>query len=272
MQMREVSIDKWENLELHDLCSMFPEMGEDDFDSLLDSMKNNGFLSTDPIVLIWVEENEDDGEWLILDGQNRFYAAKQSKVSPIFVQYKGEDPLGFVVARNMDRRHLNTGQKAAIAVQIAEMGEGIKQADAAKRAGVGKASLRRFKFIQERDPKLAAKVASGDVPMEKARAQVKKIGDMEQAMYDKQNLPTNSEEDVNHQLEVLGGDKSKYKLGDKRKAKLDRLTKTEITIHAKFVVLSDPDKENYPDQLAKALAALEKGGLAEVEVINEGDE
>jgi len=271
MQMREVSIDKWENLGLHNLCSMFPEMGEDDFDSLLESMKNNGFLSTDPIVLIWVEEEDsDDGEWLILDGQNRFYAAKQSKKSPIFVQYKGDDPLGFVVARNMDRRHLNTGQKAAIAVQIAEMGAGIKQKDAAKRAGVGEASLRRFKFIQERDPKLADKVASGEMPMEKARAQVKKIGDMEQAMYEKQELGEPPLKVAMEDAAILN--EPKYKLGDKRKAKLAKLTKVEVTIHAKFQVMYDPDKTEYPDQLAKAISTLEKGGLAEVEVINEGDE
>jgi len=263
MQMREVSITNWENLELHDLCSMFPEMGEEDFDSLLDSMKNNGFLSTDPIVLIW---NDDEDEWLILDGQNRFLAASQAKKTPTFVQYKGDDPLGFVIARNMDRRHLNTGQKAAIAVQIAAMG--TLQADAAKQAGVGEASLRRFKFIQERDPKLADKVASGEVKMEKAR---KRIHEMEQ------NMPQN---DMKSQVEVLGDEgghfimptgELKYKLGDKRKDKLAKMTKVEVTIHAKFQVIFDPDKTEYPDQLAKAIAALEKGGLAEVEVINEGD-
>ena len=272
MQMREVSISKWENLELHSLCSMFPEMGEDDFDSLLDSMKNNGFLSTDPIVLIWVEDDDEKmlegGDWLILDGQNRFLAASQSGKTPTFVQYKGDDPLGFVVARNMDRRHLNTGQKAAIAVQIAEMG--TLQADAAKQAGVGEASLRRFKFIQERNPKLADKVASGEMPMEKARAAVKRIGNMEGAMHENQN----SEENVMEHLDAVGStpSDSKYKLGDKKRKKEDRLTKTEVTIHARFVVLSDPDKEDYPDQLAKALKALERGGLAQVEVINEGDE
>ena len=63
-----------------------------------------------------------------------------------------------------------------------------------------------------------------------------------------------------------------YKLGDKKRAKIAKLTKVEVTIHAKFQVMYDPDKQEYPDQLAKAIAALEKGGLAEVEVINEGDE
>ena len=106
MQMREVGITQWENLELHEFCSMFPEMGEKDFDSLLESMKMNGFLSTDPIVLIWEDSkiDDDEGDWLILDGQNRHLAASQAKVTPTFVQYKGDDPLGFVMARNFDRR------------------------------------------------------------------------------------------------------------------------------------------------------------------------
>ena len=166
---------------------------------------------------------------------------------------KGDDLLGFVMARNMDRRHLNTGQKAAIAAKISDMNKNVKQADAAKSLGVGEASLRRFKFIQERDPKLAEKVASGETKIEAARRQIK---EREQAMPDEIEEPKTSG----------------YKLGDKRKEKLAKLTKVEVTVHAKFQVMYDPDKQEYADQLAKAIAALEKGGLAEVEVINEGDE
>jgi len=88
MQMREVSINNWENMELHPLCSLFPEMGEKDFDSLLESMKSNGFLSTDPIVVVFDDEED---EWLVLDGQNRKIAARQTNVTPTFVQFKGED-------------------------------------------------------------------------------------------------------------------------------------------------------------------------------------
>ena len=267
MTLRKVDIKNHNNLKLHPFCSMFPEMGEEDFDNLLESMKENGFLDSDPIIVIL----SDKEKWLILDGQNRHIAASQAKVTPSFMQYNGDDPLGFVMARNMDRRHLNTGQKAAIAVSIVDTGKGIKQKDAAKKAGIGEASLRRFKFIQERDPKLAEKVAAGDVKMEKAR---KSIKDKEKAMHENQDFPQNSEEDVKNQLKMLGSDVDdpKYKLGDKKRMKEAKLTKVEVIIHAKFQVVYDPKKDDYPDQLANAIAALEKGGLADVEVISEGDE
>ena len=253
MSLRKVNIKEHNDLKLHTFCSMFPEMGEEDFDNLLESMKVNGFLKSDPII-VWLAE---DDEWQILDGQNRHMAASQAKVEPEFMQYNGDDPLSFVIARNMDRRHLNTGQKAAIALMIIDAGKGIKQKDAAKKAGIGEASLRRFKFIQERDPKLAKKVASGEVKIEKARKEIKKKEKSEAERFN-------------------SGEESEYKLGDKKRAKQSmkesKLIKTEITIHAKFMVMHDPKKDNYPDQLAAAISALEKGGLAEVEVINEGDE
>ncbi|MCK5609679.1 ParB N-terminal domain-containing protein [Candidatus Pacearchaeota archaeon] len=260
MSLRKVDIKNHKKLKLHSFCSMFPEMSEEDFDGLLESMKENGFLDSDPIIVIL----DDKEKWLILDGQNRYIAANQTKVTPSFMQYNGDDPLGFVIARNMDRRHLNTGQKAAIAVSIVDAGKGIKQKDAAKKAGIGEASLRRFKFIQERDPKLAEKVADGSIKMEKAR---KSIKDKEKAMHENQEA-----EDIMPELEKIHAAAEPYKLGDKKRAKEAKFTKVEVTIHAKFQVMYDPKKDDYPDQLAKAIAALEKGGLAEVEVISEGDE
>jgi len=261
MSLRKVEIKNHKKLKLHPFCSMFPEMSEEDFDSLLESMNENGFLDSDPIIVI----QNDKNKWLILDGQNRYMAAGQAKVTPTFMQYNDDDPLGFVIARNLDRRHLNTGQKAAIAVSIVDASKGIKQADAAKKAGIGEASLRRFKFIQERDPKLAEKVAKGEVKMEVARKEVKENEEPK-------TLVEHDYAETEARVLANATEEPKYKLGDKRKAKLAKFTKTEITIHAKFQVMHDPDKDDYPDQLAKAIAALEKGGLADVEVINEGDE
>lgn len=249
MQPRQVNITNWDNLELHPLCTMFPEMGEKDFDALLESMRTQGFSEYDPITLIFDDENDD---WLILDGQNRFYAAKQTNVTPHFVQYKGDDPLAFVTARNLDRRHLTTGQKAAIAASIADLGAGIKQADAAKQLGIGEASLRRYKFIEKHDPKLAKEVADGKTAMEEARQRIK-------------NMESNMKRPEEKKNEG-------YKLGDKRREKLAKLTNTEVTIHASFVLSFDPEKTDYATALEKAMAALEKGGLNDVEVINEGDE
>lgn len=181
-------IKDWESLHKHELCSIFPEMNDDDYSALVKSMTTNGFLQSDPIVLIntidkseepdW--ENEFDPTYQILDGQNRFNAALDADVKPIFVEYQGDDPTAFVTARNFDRRHLTTGQKAAIASALAGLANGqnsteglMSQAEAAKVAQVGEASLRRFKMVERNDPELAEKVKSGEVGLEEARTIVK---------------------------------------------------------------------------------------------------
>ena len=172
--------DAWQALPFHKLSTIFPEANEDDYNALCDSIRAHGFLESDPIVLI--RDTDSDYEFSILDGRNRYNACTDTKVRPSFVEYVGEDPIGFVTARNMDRRHLSTGQKAAVAAKLATLGMGqnktseddVTQKEAAKRVGVGEATLRRYKAIEEHDPALAEEVAKGAVTLEDARKAVNK--------------------------------------------------------------------------------------------------
>ena len=144
-------------------------------------MKHHGFLESDPIVLIDMTPDDPDSTWQILDGRNRLIAAGDSSVQPSFVYYDGDDPVGFVTSKNLDRRHLTTGQKAAVAAELASLDSGqnagedsITQAEAAEKVGVGEATIRRYKFVEKHDPELAAQVKAGEVPLETARAAIKK--------------------------------------------------------------------------------------------------
>lgn len=170
----------WHDLQIHELCNLFPAMQDEDYSGLVASMRDHGFLSTDPIVLIESDPPKED-LWLILDGRNRHLAAMDAKVEPEFMVYNGENPIGFVTSRNLDRRHLTTGQKAAVAAELAILLNGqnpedgqVTQMEAAERVGVGEATLRRYKFVEKHDPELAAEVKAGKVPLEKARSTVKK--------------------------------------------------------------------------------------------------
>lgn len=170
----------WENLGLHSLCTLFPQMQDEEYDGLVASMQDHGFLKSDPIVLIDVTPEMPDAVYEILDGRNRHLAAMDSGVTPEFMEYNGDDPISFVTSRNLDRRHLLTGQKAAIASELAKLVSGqnavngeMTQAEAAEQVGVGEVSIRRYKYVEKHDPELAHKVKMGEIPLEKARAEIK---------------------------------------------------------------------------------------------------
>lgn len=174
-------IKDWHKLPLHPLCVLFPEADEADYSNLVESMKTHGFLESDPIILIEEDEDDPDSGWAVLDGRNRLIAAGDAKVKPIFTHYIGDNPVGFVTSKNLDRRHLTTGQKAAVAADLANLRTGkhrnaevMTQAEAAEKVGIGEATVRRYKFVEKHDPELAAQVKSGDILLERARSIVKK--------------------------------------------------------------------------------------------------
>jgi hypothetical protein len=45
-------------------------------------------------------------EGKVLDGRNRDLACTNAQVTPTYVEYEGDDPLGYVLRTNLTRRHL----------------------------------------------------------------------------------------------------------------------------------------------------------------------
>lgn len=85
-------------------------MHEVDLTSLAQSIGENGLL--EPIVLY-------DGK--ILDGRNRYVACKRVNIEPTFIVYTGKmDPIDYVIAKNLERRHLTPAQKAESALKTLE--------------------------------------------------------------------------------------------------------------------------------------------------------
>ena len=102
--------------DLHDLCKLFPPMPEDQFNSLIDSIRDHGLLT--PIMLY---------EGKILDGRHRYKACINLGVEPLFEIYEGEDALGYVIALNLSRRHLDDSQRALIAGRLSNLKRGSNQ-------------------------------------------------------------------------------------------------------------------------------------------------
>lgn len=95
----------------HEFAAIFPMMDTEDRKRLSESIQINGVM--EPVILF---------EGKTLDGRNRLELAHEQGIEPPVMQYedlpqdqRGSGPLEFVIARNLDRRHLSAGQRATIA-------------------------------------------------------------------------------------------------------------------------------------------------------------
>lgn len=105
----------------HEYADIFPWIEGPAFKDLVDDVRRNGVL--EPIVFL-------DGA--ILDGRNRYMAAREAGVEYPRVEYTGSDPLGFVISQNLKRRHLTESQRAMVASKLAKLPIGRPPENTAK--------------------------------------------------------------------------------------------------------------------------------------------
>lgn len=159
----------------HEYCTLFPEMEPSAFAELKADIKKNGVL--EPIVFL---------HDAILDGRNRYLAARELGIEYPRVEFTGEDALAFVLAKNLSRRHLTDRQRADVAARLAKLERGrpseenppiggITVAEAAKMMDVPVKAVERSKVIQEKGaPELQAAYQAGEVS-QSAAAEVAKL-------------------------------------------------------------------------------------------------
>jgi protein gp37/ParB-like chromosome segregation protein Spo0J len=96
---------------VHPVADLFPLMSDDELERLAEDIKLNGLL--EPIVL------NHDGSVLI-DGRNRYRACVMANVQPetkrLGAHYSEEEIVRHVVSRNIKRRHMDAGQRAALGI------------------------------------------------------------------------------------------------------------------------------------------------------------
>lgn len=96
----------------HEMANIFPLMTGEEFNELKRDIAENGLREP-----IWLHT---DGK--ILDGRNRHRACIESGIAPIFRTWDGKGSLvSFVLSLNLHRRHLTSGQRAMVAVDILPM-------------------------------------------------------------------------------------------------------------------------------------------------------
>lgn len=107
-------------LDFHEYANLFPtivrlsEKGQpifveenEEWRDFVADIRING--QQEPIVLY---------EGKILDGRNRYLACLELGLKPKTTEYKGDDPLAYVLSTNLHRRHLTKSQRAVLALDL----------------------------------------------------------------------------------------------------------------------------------------------------------
>lgn len=94
------------SLKQHPLSAAFPSMPESDLAVLSDDIEKHGQREKGVLY-----------EGMVLDGWHRYIACSKAGVQFKSAEFDGEDPVAFVLSRNLHRRHLTASQRALAVVE-----------------------------------------------------------------------------------------------------------------------------------------------------------
>jgi len=97
-------------MEFHELANIFPMLGDEELAELCADIEKNGLA--EPIIVY---------EGKILDGRHRATACQTLGIEPDTIGYIGNDPVAFVLSKNLHRRHLTESQRAMVADKLANL-------------------------------------------------------------------------------------------------------------------------------------------------------
>lgn len=187
-------------MEYHEIANIFPMMTDADLEQLKDDIVINGQL--DPVTLY---------EGKILDGRNRWKVCTELGLVINYDQYQGDNPLSFVISKNLHRRHLNPSQRAMIATDVKplmevearkrqathqagntyqlsakvhEADKGRSDSKAGDLFGVSGRYVAEAEKIKEEAPELVEQILNGELSITQAKRKVVK-----QRTADKVDLP-----------------------------------------------------------------------------------
>jgi len=161
-------------LSLHPLCTLFPRLTGQEFESLKNDIRENGLR--EPIII-------HDG--MILDGGNRYRACLEAGIEPCVMKFGGGNLVSYVISANLHRRHLTPGQQAAIVASAQDwansQGRGgdrksnqsqavdfdtVEKRSAA--SGASRVTQMKADKVAKASPELAKKVGHGEISLPKA--------------------------------------------------------------------------------------------------------
>lgn len=150
----------------HPYAEAFPWIEGKAFEEFKEDIRQRGII--EPIVMF---------EGMLLDGRNRYMAARDLGIEYPVMDYRGSDALGFVISRNLSRRHLTDVQRAFVAANLAKLPRGRPTdnpptggirptAEAAQLLDVPVRTVERAKVIENTGtPEVVAAAKQGEVSM-----------------------------------------------------------------------------------------------------------
>ncbi|MBI1743888.1 ParB N-terminal domain-containing protein [Candidatus Acetothermia bacterium] len=95
-------------LGVHPIALVIPAMSDEEYGSLLQDIREQGLKEP-----IWVYQGQ------IIDGRHRYRACLEVGIEPATREWDGQGSLvSFILSLNLRRRHLSSGQKAALATEV----------------------------------------------------------------------------------------------------------------------------------------------------------
>ena len=194
---RQPVLEEVKDFEYHELSTVFSSFEDtEEFKELVNSIRKEGLNHP---ILVW--------QGKIVDGRHRHKACRVVGVEPHYEYLPDsmslQQVMDRVVAENILRRHLTTGQRAMIAAALANMtvgGYGNNQyeksncpnsddsksnKDAAKSLSVGRTAVADAKEVKRDAPDLAEKVKKGEMTLNAADNERRK----RQGLPEKTNAP-----------------------------------------------------------------------------------
>jgi ParB-like chromosome segregation protein Spo0J len=176
-----MSIRNGKDLEIDPLATLFPPMAEEAFARLKADISSHGQLEP-----VWTHRGR------VVDGRHRLRACRELGLEPVVREYDGDGTvLGFVIAKNLHRRHMSGNQRGLVAAKLATLSGGrpsktarkqaVTQTDAAALLGVGRTTVQGARQVLDRGvPGLVAAVERDQVTVS-AAAEVATLDDAELA-------------------------------------------------------------------------------------------
>lgn len=249
------------SLEIHPLAELIPPMTDGEFAELRADIQEHGLL--DPITLY---------EGKVLDGRHRLRACEETGRSEGFEDYEGDDPAGFVISKNLHRRHLTNGQRALAATGLLEYetkrakermlsgkadpmqnsAQGPATAEAGKKLGVSRDSVEKARAVKAARPDLAEKVAAGEITLNAAVEQ-------------QRGRSTNGREQKSQPIDYSAG--RNRQIAAKSKERIERVVGTcgglsrgipELNVEAALAVATPEEVKGWLESFKDASSAIKQ--------------
>ena len=160
--------------EFHSIANIYPMMDKQEFSNLVGSMEDDGYMQDKSITLF---------EGKILDGRNRYKAAQEAEVQPLYIEFTGNYAEALELARrdNIYRRNISKAQKAMVAAFEVKKSreEGSVKNLSVKNASLINASsvtyVKKALRIAEENMTIATNVFDGNMSMSEAEYRINEI-------------------------------------------------------------------------------------------------